>query len=112
MATFPTNEMRDAATKVIELLGDDFIFERRNAENIWEAQPVAARVHIQPRSSCIRQVFSGIEGSDDFRCFAPHSANVQKGDRTLFGNVYYLVDYLSDLGTHLEFGIKETKETR
>ena len=110
MATLPDDKMRDAATQIIELLGDPKDFQRKNSSGTWEESATGVKVHIQPRSSYLKRVFSGIEDVDDFKCFAPETSDIKKGDRTQIGGIYYVTDNLDDMGTHIEFGLKETDE--
>lgn len=110
MATIPDDAMKGIATSIIELLGDEMTFERRQDDGSWATSASNATVHIQSRNPFLHRGIGGIGDVFDYTCFSPFETDIQMGDRTPINGVYYLVEGLRDMGTHLEFGLKETDE--
>ncbi len=111
MSTLPDPSMREVATRIIDLLGNDVGFHRYQ-DGAWRESVSAVRVYVQSRSSTYRRSFRGLEIFTDFKGFVSAAADIRKGDRMTINDTYYIVDALEDRGTHLEFGLKQTDEVR
>lgn len=101
--------MLDVASRIIDLLGD-FVGFQRCISGVWEESISATKVYLQLRDSSYRRSFRGMENSVDFTGFTAASTDIQKGDRTVINNTYYVIDSLENRGTHLEFCLRQTDE--
>jgi hypothetical protein len=51
MATLPDTAMRDAATRVIEFIGEPMDFQRKDDGGSWGISATGVTVHAHPQSS-------------------------------------------------------------
>jgi hypothetical protein len=110
MPTLPDRSMVDIASGIIDLLGDNMIFQRYIG-GAWEDSESAV-IYLQPRDSLYRRSVRGIEDSIDFTGFAAAAADIRKGDRTVIDAIFFVIDALENRGTHLELGLRQTDEAR
>jgi hypothetical protein len=109
MPELPDSSMKEAANRIIDLLGDDMDFYRFQ-DGTWSELISAIKVYIQPRDSSYRRSVRGIEIYTNLKGFASSSADIRKGDRTAIDDTYYVINALENRGTHLEFSLKQTDE--
>jgi len=109
MSTLPDAPMKAAVEEVIDLLGDEYDFERRDAttqEYVVNAEDVM--MHIEALSSTFIRAVAGTENVDDYRGFLKATSDVQKGDRVAIGGEYHIVTSLDNWETHLEINLRES----
>jgi len=105
--TLPDSAMQGAAEAIINLLGTSTTFYRWNG-TAWASNETAVMYKNVRNSEYLRAV-SGVGDWNDYTCMVPEGSDVAKGDRVAISGVYWEVDNLNDIGTHIEFGLKETK---
>lgn len=108
MSTLPDAPMKAAVEEVIDLLGDEYDFERRDDDQEYVVNAEDVMMHIEALSSTLVRAVAGTENVDDYRGFLKATSDVQKGDRVAIGGEYHIVTSLDDWGTHLEINLRES----
>jgi hypothetical protein len=108
MSTLPDSAMKAAASEVIDLVGTSMTPYRKVA-GTWTAQ-TAIMVKLKRGSSDYTRIMAGVENIDAYKGMAKYNCGLQKADRFLIDSVYYEVNSLFNLPTHVEFSLRETGE--
>lgn len=102
--------MKDVSTQIIEILGNDLDFERRDSGGVWSSSAVGLKVHAQPSGIPTKRRVDGVSTIESYVCLAPSGSDIKKGDRCVLAGVYCAVIGLRDVGTHLEFELMGTSK--
>lgn len=108
MSDLPDSAMKSAASEVIDLVGTSMT-PYRKVSGTWTEQ-TAIMVKLKRGSSDYTRVMAGIENIDAFKGMAKYDCGLLKGDRFLIDDVYYEVNSVFNLPTHVEFALRETGE--
>jgi hypothetical protein len=101
--------MKAAVEEKIDLLGDDYDFERRDSTTqIYAVNAEDVKMEIQPYNSTLERAMGGTENIDDYKAWIKAGADVLKDDRVAISGVYCLVTSLKDWGTHSVITLYQT----
>ena len=111
MSTLPDSGMSDAAEQIIDLIGDDTDFVRKNDAGSWVSSATDIKVFKQISLSEDLRTKMGIQNNTDYACLAPEGSDILDLDRTIINGIYWEVYSLNaEIGTHIEFGLRKTAE--
>lgn len=105
--TLPDSAMQGSAEAVIDLLGTSMTVYRWNGSS-WASNETAT-IYLNKRNSEYLRAVSGVGDWDDYTGMVAEGTDIAKGDRIAISGIYWEVDNINDIGTHIEFGLKETK---
>ena len=111
MATLPDDYMKAAVEEKIDLLGEDYDFERRDSVTQVYAVNETVKMHIQPQSSAFIRAVAGAQNTDDYKAWVKADADVLKDDRVAINSIYHRVTEVYQWKTHSVIALKDMEES-